>query len=120
MQRSTILAALLIGLGFLGLLAAGATPANAGGTVAERHAPRVATPAMLRAEGSPFRPSKRAQAVWDSRACWSACQSYCTWSEAACLTVDVQGRCLQVTDRCDRLCQSDCRTRGGPLVGFVE
>jgi len=79
-----------------------------------------ATAATLRAEGSPFRRSKRAQSILGSDACWRDCQSYCIWGEAVCLALDAQGRCLQSTDRCDRLCQSTCRTRGGPLVGFVE
>ena len=67
----------------------------------------------------PFARGKRAQSVWASRACWSECQSFCTWNEAACLEVDAQGRCLKVTDRCDRACQRDCRTRGGPLAAPV-
>jgi hypothetical protein len=120
MQRRTIFAVLLVGFAFLGLWAAVIGPAQAADlTVLPQHA-RPATPAMLRAEGSPFRPSKRAQAVLDSRACWSACQSTCTWGEAACLTADAQGRCLHYTDRCDRVCQSDCRMWGGPLLGFVD
>lgn len=64
----------------------------------------------------PFPREARAQAVWGERACWSECQSYCTWGEAACLERDPQGRCLKLTDRCDRMCQRECRTRGGPLV----
>lgn len=63
----------------------------------------------------PFPRSGRSQAVWASAACWNDCQSYCTWGEAACLQTDAQGRCLTYTDRCDRFCQRDCRTRGGPL-----
>lgn len=64
----------------------------------------------------PFPRDMRAQAVWGERACWSDCQSYCTWGEASCLERDPQGRCLKLTDRCDRQCQRECRTRGGPLV----
>lgn len=64
----------------------------------------------------PFARSWRSQSVWASGACWSDCQSYCTWNEAACLEVDAQGRCLKVTDRCDRACQRGCRTYGGPLL----
>lgn len=64
----------------------------------------------------PFPRDARAQAVWGERSCWSECQSYCTWGEAACLERDPQGRCLKLTDRCDRMCQRECRTRGGPLV----
>jgi hypothetical protein len=64
----------------------------------------------------PFPRDARAQAVWGERACRTDCQSYCTWGEAACLARDPQGHCLKVTDRCDRMCQRECRTRGGPLV----
>ena len=66
----------------------------------------------------PFARDARAKAVWGERACWSECRSYCTWNEAACLEVDAQGRCLRLTDRCDRTCQRECRTRGGPLMAF--
>lgn len=118
MQGVRILSALLTGLALFGLCAA--APAQAGGPATERPASRMLTPAMLRTQGPPFLASNRAQAVRDSLACWSGCQSVCTWGEAACLTVDAQGRCLQYTDRCDRLCQDSCRSRGGPLVGFVE
>jgi hypothetical protein len=86
----------------------------------QRHLARGATAATLRAEGSPFARSRRAQSVWASDACWNGCQSYCTWGEAACLKVDAQGRCLPDTDRCDRVCQSRCRLWGGPLVGLIE
>lgn len=64
----------------------------------------------------PFPRTSRSQSVYAASACWSGCQSYCTWGEAACLQVDAQGRCLELTDRCDRYCQRECRTRGGPYV----
>lgn len=67
----------------------------------------------------PFPRRERAAAVWNERACWAGCQSYCTWGEAACLELDTQGRCLRYTDRCDRTCQRDCRSRGGPLVAPI-
>lgn len=66
----------------------------------------------------PFPRSTRAQAIYGERPCWSGCQSYCTWGEAACLEADAQGRCLKLTDKCDRYCQRECRTRGGPLLSF--
>ena len=120
MQRATILPALLVGLGLGSIWAGVAAPAYAADLISGRYTARMATAAMLRAEGSPFPQGKRAQSIWASDACWSGCQSYCTWGEAACLTVDAQGRCLQYTDRCDRVCQSTCRPTGGPLPGFVE
>jgi hypothetical protein len=64
----------------------------------------------------PFPRGERAQSVWASGACWSECGSYCTWGEARCLERDAQGQCLKLTDKCDRSCQRECRTSGGPLL----
>jgi len=64
----------------------------------------------------PFPRSERAQSVWASGACWSECGSHCTWGLAACLQVDAQGHCLKLGDACDRYCQRECRTEGGPFV----
>lgn len=67
----------------------------------------------------PYPREARAEAVWNERACWSGCGSYCAWGMAACLRVDSQGTCLKLTDRCDRACQRSCRSAGGPLVPDV-
>ena len=75
---------------------------------------RAITPAYI--QPLPFPRSPRAETVWASRACWSECQSFCTWDLVGCLRVDAQGRCLKHTDACDRACQRDCRTRGGPYL----
>ena len=64
----------------------------------------------------PFPRSDRAESVWASNACWNECGSYCAWGMAGCLTRDAQGQCLQLTDTCDRYCQRQCRTSGGPLL----
>lgn len=64
----------------------------------------------------PFPRSERAQSVWASGACWDDCGSHCTWGIAACLHYDAQGHCLKLGDACDRYCQRQCRTMGGPLV----
>ena len=64
----------------------------------------------------PFPRSERAQSVWASNACWSECGSYCAWGQTQCLERDSQGQCLKLTDRCDRSCQRECRTSGGPLL----
>ena len=64
----------------------------------------------------PYPRSERAQSVWASGACWSECGSYCAWGQAGCLQRDAQGRCLKLTDKCDRYCQRECRTSGGPLL----
>ena len=66
----------------------------------------------------PFPRSKRAEAIWASDACWSDCGAYCAWGLAGCLKEDAQGRCLKYTDKCDRYCQRECRTRGGPLLSI--
>jgi hypothetical protein len=64
----------------------------------------------------PFPRSDRAQSVWASGACWTQCGSYCTAGLVGCLKRDSQGQCLQATDRCDRFCQNQCRTEGGPFL----
>lgn len=64
----------------------------------------------------PFPRSERAQSVWASGACWSECGSHCAWGFAGCLERDAQGQCLKLTDACDRYCQRECRTSGGPLL----
>jgi hypothetical protein len=64
----------------------------------------------------PFPRSKRAESVWASGVCWTECGSYCAWGMAGCLKADSQGRCLKLTDKCDRYCQRECRTRGGPFL----
>ena len=68
----------------------------------------------------PFQRSERAQSVWASRACWSECGASCAWGMAGCLQRDSQGLCLQFTDTCDRYCQRECRTSGGPLLSLID
>jgi hypothetical protein len=64
----------------------------------------------------PFPRSERAQSVWASGACGNQCGAYCAQGLVGCLAPNAQGECLQVTDRCDRYCQNQCRTQGGPLL----
>jgi len=64
----------------------------------------------------PFPRDERAQSVWGSGACWSECGSYCAWGQNGCLAHDTQGQCIKLTDKCDRYCQRECRTSGGPLL----
>jgi hypothetical protein len=68
----------------------------------------------------PFQRGERAASVWNERACWSECGSHCAWGMAGCLAHDEQGHCLKLADRCDRYCQRECRTSGGPLLGFID
>ena len=64
----------------------------------------------------PFTRSERAASAWASGACWSDCGSYCAWGMAGCLQRDAQGQCIKLTDKCDRYCQRECRTAGGPFL----
>ena len=66
----------------------------------------------------PFPRSEQAQSVWASDRCWKECGSYCAWGMAGCLQQDSQGLCLKLTNKCDRYCQRECRTTGGPFLPF--
>jgi len=66
----------------------------------------------------PFPRTEQAQSVWASGRCWKECSSYCAWGMAGCLQQDSQGVCLKLTDKCDRYCQRECRTNGGPFLPF--
>jgi len=107
MTRRRIAASLvLIGM----LLTAGATYASDGKTMSWRY--------NKHDSELPFPRGERAQAVWASGRCWKECGSYCAWGMAGCLKEDSQGRCLKLTDRCDRYCQRECRTNAGPYLPF--
>ena len=112
MPRSLVLIAVLTAL-WGGLLLPAAGPAQAADTALRPHATRSLS---ARTSVLPFPRSERAQSVWASGACWSECGSYCAWGEAGCLQRDTQGQCLKLTDTCDRYCQRECRTSGGPLL----
>jgi hypothetical protein len=71
-----------------------------------------------RSDVQPFPRSERSQTVWAAGACLTDCGSYCAWGQTQCLERDSQGLCLKYTDKCDRYCQRDCRTSGGPLLAF--
>jgi hypothetical protein len=64
----------------------------------------------------PFPRSERAQSVWASGLCSRECGAYCAEGMVGCLDRNAQGQCLKFTDRCDRYCQNQCRTQGGPLL----
>ena len=64
----------------------------------------------------PFPRSERAQSVWAAGLCSNECGSYCAQGLVGCLDRSSQGQCLKYTDRCDRYCQNQCRTQGGPLL----
>lgn len=106
MKRLAIILAVLVG----GI----SVPPNGPAAAADLGVARA--PAYVQLHALPFPRSARAAAVWGEGACWHSCQATCTWGLPACLSVDGQGRCLQDTNACDRSCQRDCRTRGGPYV----
>jgi hypothetical protein len=113
-RRGVIVAPMWRILLVLALLTAGSGgPALAADTGPGLRSAETVTP---RLRPLPFPRGERAASVWDERACWTDCQSYCTWGAARCLEVDAQGRCLTLTDRCDRICQRECRGQGGPLL----
>jgi hypothetical protein len=70
----------------------------------------------------PFPRSERTQAIWAEGSCWKQCQIACTANLDLCLRSNVatgapgQAQCLATTDTCDRTCQTQCRTYGGPLL----
>ncbi len=102
----------------LGLLFGGILMPPAGPAAAADLKPYAATAPAVQV--LPFARGKQAQSVWASRTCWSDCGAYCAWGMVQCLERDTQGACLALTDRCDRVCQSTCRTKGGPLIGLLE
>jgi hypothetical protein len=109
MKRTIVLIALLLG----GLWAACAGPAAA----ADLKPLTAKTWRMnTRSAELPFPRSERSQAVWDGGPRWTECGSYCAWGQTQCLERDSQGLCLKLTDKCDRLCQRESRTAGGPLL----
>lgn len=86
-------------------------PARAADVMPARH-----TVATAAAKTLPFPRSERSQSVWASGVCWNECGAYCAAGMVGCLKRDAQGKCLQYTDRCDRYCQNQCRSEGGPLL----
>jgi len=108
MKRLIVVWALLLG----SILALPTGLAAAADNASRPNVWRMGTPVDM----VPFPRSERAQSVWASGACWSECGSYCAWGQSGCLERDPQGQCLKLTDKCDRYCQRECRTSGGPLL----
>jgi hypothetical protein len=69
---------------------------------------------------SPYPMGKRAGSVWAADACWRDCTASCNWNMAACIEATDADACRPHLDACDHACQRDCRSRGGPLLGFVD
>ena len=66
----------------------------------------------------PFERSEQAASVWASDACWKDCRAACAWDLNGCIHYNTQGLCILYSAACDRYCQRDCRTQGGPLLPF--
>ena len=110
-----MLAALLV------LIAGLVAPAAAGGYKYENR-PEVVFPAPKGgiAHISPYPMSKRAASIWVSDACWRDCSRDCTWKMEYCVRGSDPDACRVHLDACDRSCQRSCRTRGGPLLDFID
>ncbi len=108
MRRSILLVAMLLA----GILMSVVLPVMAPATAADGKIWRYTRPS----QELPFPRSERAQSVWASGACWSECGSFCAWGQTGCLERNAQGHCLRLTDACDRYCQRQCRSYGGPLL----
>ena len=73
-----------------------------------------------KADELPFPRSERAQSIWAADTCWRDCSANCAWGVAGCLRRDEQGVCLSKGDTCDRYCQRQCRSSGGPLLNMLD
>jgi hypothetical protein len=58
--------------------------------------------------------SPEASLVWASDACWRGCAHDCGHHFKACISAG-EG-CVTENNACDRYCQRECRTYGGPLL----
>jgi hypothetical protein len=114
MTRALLLFSLLLG----GLLLNGPAGAADLKTLTMKSGPGTILRMSPRTGVLPFARSERAQSVWAGGACLTDCGSYCAWGQTQCLQRDSQGQCLKLTDKCDRYCQRECRTSGGPLLAF--
>jgi hypothetical protein len=60
--------------------------------------------------------SPEAALVWAGDACWRGCAMDCGRHFRACLSADAPANCIAQNDACDRFCQRECRSYGGPLL----
>jgi hypothetical protein len=112
MKALTALLLLIVGL---------AAPAAAGDyTLANRPEVIFPGPNGGTVRVSPYPAGTRAAAVWASDACWRDCKSNCAWKMESCVSVMAADTCRPHLDACDRSCQRSCRSRGGPLLGFID
>ena len=55
-----------------------------------------------------------------SDACFRTCAAHCAGRFDICLGGNGLNDCRALADRCDLTCQTQCRSYGGPLVGFTD
>ena len=60
--------------------------------------------------------SPAASLVWAGDACWRGCAMDCGRHFRACLATDAPENCIARNDACDRFCQRECRSYGGPFL----
>lgn len=60
--------------------------------------------------------SPAASLVWAGDACWRGCAMDCGRHFQACLSANAPEGCIARNDACDRFCQRECRSYGGPLL----
>jgi hypothetical protein len=60
--------------------------------------------------------SPEASLVWAGDACWRGCAMDCGRHFQACLSADAPESCIVQNNACDRFCQRECRSYGGPLL----
>jgi hypothetical protein len=102
------------------LLIAGMLAPAVAGEYSYDNRPLVTFPKSDTVRVSPYPAGRRAAAVWNADACWRDCTATCNWRMAACMTSNDADECRPYLDACDRSCQRSCRTRGGPLLGFID
>lgn len=60
--------------------------------------------------------SPAASLIWAGDACWRGCAMDCGRHLRACLSADAAENCQAQNDACDRFCQRECRSYGGPFL----
>ena len=68
----------------------------------------------------PIAPDSLSATVLASDGCWRACEAHCGWHVRTCIKHEGVTGCLPHNDSCDRTCQKQCRTYGGPLLNWTD
>ena len=97
------------------VLLAALTAASAADLARHRTAARLYRVAPL-----PIAPESLSASVLASDYCWRSCAANCGAHVRRCARRAGVTECLPYNDSCDRLCVKQCRTYGGPLLGWTE